>query len=49
LNAAVAEPVLDKAKVGAGVEEMCGDRVLENVEVPLPLRKLRELAILFIR
>ena len=33
LNVSVSEPILDKAEVGAGVEQMGGDGVLEDVEV----------------
>jgi hypothetical protein len=41
----VSYPVLHKAEVCAGIEQVRGNRVLEGVEMPLALRDARELAV----
>jgi hypothetical protein len=35
LDVSVSEPVFHKGKIGAGVQEVSGDRVLECVKFPL--------------
>jgi hypothetical protein len=45
LKRSVPDPILYKAEIGAGVEQVGGDGVLESVEVPFALRDARELAI----
>src|SRR5512134_2629693 len=40
LDVAVTEPVLDEAQVGAGLEQVGGDGVLQAVEVPLGRRQV---------
>jgi hypothetical protein len=46
LDIAVPEPVLDEAQIGARLEQMGGDGVLEAVEVPLGRRQLGGLTVL---
>ncbi len=45
LDVAVPEPILHKAQIGAGFEQMGGDRVLETMEVALRRREIGGLAV----
>jgi hypothetical protein len=44
-NRSMADPILHKAEVCAGVEQVRGNRVLEGMEVPLALRNIGALAV----
>jgi hypothetical protein len=45
----LADPILHEAQLGAGVEQVRGDRVLEHVEVAFFFRQLGLLALRFIK
>src|SRR5215213_5042973 len=46
LDVAVPEPVLDETEVGAGLEQVGGDAMLEAMEVPLGWRQVGRLPVL---
>jgi hypothetical protein len=43
----MAYPILDKAQIRARIQEVRGNRMLEDMKMPLGGRDVRELAIVF--